>query len=139
MEQKFHIPCSQGPANVLYPELDASSPDLPTLFPWDPFYSNTIFTSMPRCFFPSGSPTKILYAFFISLMQATCSTPLILLPYITLIIFGEVYKLRSSSVCSLLQLPATYTLLGPIILSTLFLNTLNPCSSLNVRNQVSHP
>jgi hypothetical protein len=33
-----------------------------------------------------------------------------------------------------------FTLLGPyILLSTLFSNTLSLCSSLNVRDQVSHP
>jgi hypothetical protein len=64
---------------------------------------------------------------------------LIHLELITLIIFGEVYKLRSSSLCSLLQPPATSSLLGPnILFSTLFSNTLNLCSSLSVRDQVSH-
>jgi hypothetical protein len=49
-------------------------------------------------------------------------------------------KLWSSSLCSLLQPPATSSLLGPnILLSTLFSNTLNLCSSLSVRYQVSHP
>jgi hypothetical protein len=38
-----------------------------------------------------------------------------------------------------LQPPVTSSLLGPnILLSTLFSNTLNPCSSLNVRDKVSH-
>jgi hypothetical protein len=38
------------------------------------------------------------------------------------------------------QPPLTSSLLDPnIILSTLFTNTLNLCSSLNVRDQVSHP
>jgi hypothetical protein len=42
--------------------------------------------------------------------------------------------------CSLLQPPATSSLLGPnILLSTLFPNTLNVCSSLSVTNQISHP
>jgi hypothetical protein len=35
---------------------------------------------------------------------------------------------------------AAHHLLGPnILLSTLFSNTLNLCSSLNVRDQISHP
>jgi polysaccharide pyruvyl transferase WcaK-like protein len=45
---------------------------------------------------------------------------------IILIMLGERYKLWSYSLCSFL-------------LSTLFSNTLILCSSLNVRDQVSHP
>jgi hypothetical protein len=41
--------------------------------------------------------------------------------------------------CSFLQSPVTSFLLGPnILLSTLFSITLSLCSSLNVRDQVSH-
>jgi hypothetical protein len=48
--------------------------------------------------------------------------------------------LRRSSLCSFLQPPVTSSLFGPnILLSTLFSNTLSLCSSLNVRDQVSHP
>jgi hypothetical protein len=58
---------------------------------------------------------------------------------ITLTILGEEYKPCSSSLCSFLQPPVTSSLLGPNILSTLFSNTINLCSSLNVRDKVSHP
>jgi hypothetical protein len=37
------------------------------------------------------------------------------------------------------QPPVISSLLGPNILNILFFITLNPCSSLNVRDQVSHP
>jgi hypothetical protein len=47
----------------------------------------------------------------------------------------EACKLWSSSLCSFLQLPVTSSHFGPNIL----LKTLNLCSSLNVRNQISHP
>jgi uncharacterized membrane protein len=59
---------------------------------------------------------------------------------ITLTILGEEYKPCSSSLCSFLQPPVTSSLLGPyILLSTLFSNTLNLCSSLKERDKVSHP
>jgi hypothetical protein len=65
------------------------------------------------------------------------SPSLILLALITLTILGEEYKPCSSSLCSFLQPPVTSSLLGPnIFLSTLFSNTLNLCSSLDVRDKV---
>jgi hypothetical protein len=42
--------------------------------------------------------------------------------------------------CNILHPPATSSLLGPnILLSILFSNTLNLCSSLSMRDRVSHP
>jgi hypothetical protein len=59
---------------------------------------------------------------------------------IILIILAEEYILWSSSLCIFLQPPVTSYLFDPnILLSTLFSNTLSLCSSLNVRDQVSHP
>jgi hypothetical protein len=58
---------------------------------------------------------------------------------IILIIFNEDFNL-SSSLCIYLWSPITSSFFSQIILlSTSFSNILSLCSSLNVRNQVSHP
>jgi len=81
---------------------------------------------LPNGLFPSGFPTKILYAFHTSPLGTTCHTHFILLDLITLIIFSEECKLWSSPLFSFLQIPFTSFLLGPnILLSTMSSNTLN--------------
>jgi hypothetical protein len=84
-------------------------------------------------------PSNILYTFLFPI-HATYPVHLIFLDLILLIILGKEYKLRSSLLCIFHLPPVTWSLFSPSFLhSTLFSNTLSLCSSLNVRDQVSHP
>jgi hypothetical protein len=65
---------------------------------------------------PSGFSNQSMHAFLIFPMRVTYPTYLILLDLITLTTLGEAYNLWSSSLCSLVQPPATPSLLGPNIL-----------------------
>ena len=95
---------------------------------------------LPSGLFPTGFPTKNLYAPLLSLIHATLPTHLILLDLIIQTTLGEQYRSLSSSLCSFLHSLVTLSLLRPnILLSTLFSNTFSLHSSLNVSDQVSHP
>jgi hypothetical protein len=90
--------------------------------------------------FASGFPTSKLYTFLLSPIRAKCPAHVILIYLIILIKLCEEYRSCSSSLCSFLHPPITSFLFGPnILLSNLSSNTVSPCYSLNIRDQVSHP
>ena len=102
--------------------------------------SSHLCLGLPSGLFPSGFPTKTLYRPLLSPIHTICLALLILLYFITHTILGEEYRSLSCSLCSFLHSLVTSSLLGPnILLNSLFSNTLSLCSSLSVRDQVSHP
>jgi hypothetical protein len=93
---------------------------------------------LPSCHFPSSFPTNNIYTFIFSLIRATCPDHLILLYLIILIILGEEYKVCSSSLCIFRHLPVNHTSFQ-MFSTPCFQITTVLCSSLSVRDQVSHP
>jgi hypothetical protein len=78
-------------------------------------------------------PTYSLHSFYMTCPPHSPSVDL-------LIIFGEEYKLCTSSLCTFLHPPVTTSLFDPnILLSTLHQNTPRICSFPSVRDHVSLP
>jgi hypothetical protein len=65
---------------------------------------------LPSDLLPSGYPTNILNSFVFFSIRATCPVHLTLFYLIILIMFGEEYKLQSSSLCSFLHSPVSISL-----------------------------
>jgi hypothetical protein len=141
MEPEGSLSCSQELSTCTYPEPDQSSAQDSILSLKGPFMlSIHLHLGLPSGLFPSDFPINNLCTFLFSPIRATCPTHLILLDLIIPIILSEENKLCSSSWCSFLHPPVTSPPFGPnVLLSTLFSNTLSLCSSLNVRDHVSHP
>ena len=137
MEPEGSLPQSQVPTTCPYPE-----PDQPIPFTTSHFLTihlNIFLPSTPGLF-PSGFPTKIVYATGLSPVRATFLVHLILLDLITRIIFGEVYRSLSPSLYSFLHSNLTSCFLGTnSFLSALFSYTLSLRFSLSLSDQDSHP
>jgi hypothetical protein len=77
MEPKGTLLCSQDPTTGPYHEPDESSPHPPTVSVRTILMSSHLRLGLPSRLFPSGFPTKVLYALPISPMRATCPSHLI--------------------------------------------------------------
>jgi hypothetical protein len=133
-------PCLQELSTGAHPEPDESSPyhlTLSKIHYLRPILilSTHLRRGLRNCLFLSTFPTKILYAILFFLMCATCRAHHIFLDLMILIIFDEVYKLWSSSLCCLPNLLFPHP---SSVLHTLFSNILSVCSSLNNRDQDLH-
>jgi hypothetical protein len=71
-------------------------------------FSTYLHLSPRNDLFPSGFHTNKIYVLLFARIHTTCLDHLILLDLIILIILGEDYKLRSSSLCSFIHSPVPH-------------------------------
>jgi len=126
METECSLPHSQQHANCPCPDPHQFSP-CPHPISWRPILivSSHLRLGLPSCLFPSGFVTKLYTPLLFSICDK-CLAHLIIIDLISRVIFGEQSRSLSSSLCSFLHSPLTWSHLGPnIILSNHFSNTFN--------------
>jgi hypothetical protein len=94
------------------------------------FFTVPTCLSLPRAtliqsYLPSVFRTNTMSAFFFFPTHATCRTHLIILHFVTRILFGKTYKLWSSLFRNLLQYPGTSALLSPMSSSEPYSRTIS--------------
>jgi hypothetical protein len=128
METECSLPHSQVPVTYPYPEPHKSSScSRPTSWRSILILSSHQCLRLPSGLFPTGSPTKILYAPLLSPTHATCPAQLTLLHFITRITFSGERWSYSSALCSLFHPSVNSSLLDRnMTLDIVSLNTLLP-------------
>jgi hypothetical protein len=118
--------CSKKPATTGYlSQINPVHTPLPISLRHVLILSSHLYLDLPSGLFPSGFPTKTLHACLFATTRATYAAHLTVLYLIILMVCGEQYKPRSSSLCIFLQSSVTSSVFGPDI----FLSTLRPSTS----------
>jgi hypothetical protein len=136
MEPGGLLPCSKKPFTGPYPELDQYDPyHLILSLRSSLMLSSHLRLVLSSSLYPSGFPTNILYAF---LLSNACYMPYRSHPFR---LDHSNYTWRSVQVMKLLimQFFSNRLSLQPFSVQIFSSNTLSLCSSLKVRDQVSHP